>query len=195
MSVRSTAVPRSPRAIPGEAGLWLFLLADMTVFAVFFAATVVVRSGDHALFARSSEQLHQGLGTVNTLLLLTGSACVALALRAFRAGASVDARRLVDAGIACACAFVAIKAVEWTDLLRHDHAPSSNDFFQLYFLLTGLHTLHVVGGTIALLVIRGRVVRAAPTIVDTQIVEGAASYWHMVDLLWLVLFPLLYLLR
>lgn len=195
MAVQETAAPRSPRAIPGEAGLWLFMLADMTVFAVFFVATVVVRSGQQALFARSSEQLHQGLGTANTLLLLSGSACVALALRGFRAGATVHAHRLVTAAIGCACAFVAIKAIEWTDLLRHGHAPSSNDFFQLYFLLTGLHILHVLGGTIALLVIRGRVLKPAPTIVDTQVVEGAASYWHMVDLLWLVLFPLLYLLR
>jgi nitric oxide reductase NorE protein len=195
MAVPSSAVPRSPRAIPGEAGLWLFMLADMTVFAVFFVAAIVVRAGNHAMFARSSEQLHQGLGTVNTLLLLTGSACVALALRQFRTSATVNAHRLVTAAIGCACAFVAIKAIEWTDLLHHGHAPSSNDFFQLYFLLTGLHILHVLGGTIALLVVRGRILKPAPTTVDTQIVEGAASYWHMVDLLWLVLFPLLYLLR
>jgi nitric oxide reductase NorE protein len=194
MAVPPTAAPRSPRAIPGEAGLWLFMLADMTVFAVFFIATVVVRSGDHELFTRSSAQLHQGLGTANTLLLLTGSACVALAVRAFRTGASIGAGRLVNAAVACACAFVAIKAIEWTDLLRHDHAPSSNDFFQLYFLLTGLHILHVLAGTAALLLTRHRFLRPAPTVVDTQIVEGAASYWHMVDLLWLVLFPLLYLL-
>jgi nitric oxide reductase NorE protein len=194
MSVVEEARPRSPRAVPGEAGLWLFILADMTLFAVFFAIAIVVRADQHAMYSDSSAALHQGLGAANTLLLLTGSAFVALAVRATRRDASAVAARLFGLAIACALGFVAIKAIEWADLLSQGDSVSTNDFFQLYFMLTGMHLVHVLVGTGALIVIRRRVARRAASRYEPQIVEGGASYWHMVDLLWLVLFPLLYLM-
>jgi nitric oxide reductase NorE protein len=194
MSAVSDARPRSPRAVPGEPGLWLFILADMTLFAAFFAITTVVRADEPAMFARSSEALHQGLGAANTLLLVTGSAVVAMAVRATRRDAPDVAGRLLALAIWCALAFVAIKAIEWADLLSNGHSVSTNDYVALYFMLTGLHLVHVLVGTGALIVIRRRVLRRAAGRFEPQIVEGGASYWHMVDLLWLVLFPLLYLI-
>jgi nitric oxide reductase NorE protein len=185
---------RSPRAVPGEPGLWLFILADMTLFAVFFAITIVVRADEQTMFSASAAALHQGLGAANTLLLLTGSAFVALAVRATRRDAAALAARLLALAICCALGFVALKAIEWADLLSNGHSVSSNDFFALYFMLTGMHLVHVLVGTGALIVIRRRVLQRAAARFEPQIVEGAASYWHMVDLLWLVLFPLLYLI-
>lgn len=195
MSTSPDAQLRSPRAIPGEAGLWMFILADMTIFAVFFAITVVVRADQPEMFAASSGELHQGLGAVNTVLLLTGSALVALAVRAARRDEAALSARMMSVAIACALGFLATKALEWGLLLGDGHSPSTNDFFQLYFLLTGMHLVHVLIGTGALLVVRRRILRPVPAPADIQIVEGGASYWHMVDLLWLVLFPLLYLLQ
>ena len=195
MSSSPDAQLRSPRGIPGEAGLWFFILADMTVFAVFFAITVVVRADQPAMFSASAGALHQGLGAANTALLLTGSALVALAVRAVRRDEHALGARMMSAAIACALGFIAIKGLEWGLLLNEGHSVSSNDFFQLYFLLTGMHLVHVLVGTGALLVVRRRVLSPVPATSDMQIIEGGASYWHMVDLLWLVLFPLLYLIQ
>ena len=118
MSATAQSPLRSPRAVPGEPGLWLFILADMTLFAVFFAITIVVRADQQAMFSASSAALHQGLGAANTVLLVTGSACVALAVRATRRDAAAPAARLLGLAIACALGFVAIKAIEWAEIGR-----------------------------------------------------------------------------
>ncbi|WP_354701416.1 Cytochrome c oxidase subunit 3 [Paraconexibacter sp. AEG42_29] len=194
MSTAEDGRLRSPGAIPGEGGLWLFILADMTLFALFFAIVLIVRADDPAMFARSSAELHQGLGLTNTLLLLTGSGLVAAAVRATRRADDRLAARLLGAAIVCAAGFLAIKAIEWRDLLANGHSVSTDSFFQLYFMLTGMHLAHVLIGTATLVFLLRRLRQPAPGPHDARLLEGGAGYWHMVDLLWLVLFPLLYLI-
>lgn len=180
------------RRTPGEAGVWVFILGDMTVFAVFFGAFLVARSKQPAVFAASREDLVVTFGAVNTLLLLTSSLLVARAVRAHRAARSRQAVSLVGGAGVCALAFVVLKGVEWGERLSHHTTPGTNDFFMYYFALTGVHLLHLLLGSAGLAVLWRTVRRPAPRPADRLIVECVASYWHMVDLLWVVIFPLLY---
>lgn len=188
--------PRSrDRRVPGEDGLWVFLLGDMVVFAVFFGAIVVLRGQHTVMFRASQHALHPGLGILNTGLLLTGSLLVVLGTREIRAG-SRRASGLFAAAAACGAGFAAVKALEYADLVSSGHTPQTNDFFMYYFVFTGIHLGHLVIGLALLGVLVHRARRPVGlTRGQGVFVDCAACYWHMVDLLWLVLFPLLYLVR
>lgn len=180
--------------VPGEVGIWVFVLGDMVVFAVCFVVLATVYARDRAGYLDDQQALHLGLGIVNTVVLLTSSLTMALAVRAARLSHRRTAARLVVATMVGAVVFVALKAVEYTDLVAGGHTARSGDFFLYYFCFTGLHLLHVVIG----LCVLGGVLRIVRRPVlgehDRRLVETGASYWHMVDLLWLVLFGLLYTL-
>jgi nitric oxide reductase NorE protein len=179
-----------PAAFPGEPGLWLFLFADMTLFACLFGIVVYIRDAQPEVFAESQASLSQTLGLVNTLLLLTGSLFVALGVNATRTGTGrVD--RMFAGGIACGAAFLGVKVIEWGRSISEGHTVSTNDFFSAYYMLTGIHLAHVTIG-IGVLVAMYRNVRSPR--LRQNLVEGGACYWHLVDLLWVVLFPLVYLM-
>lgn len=180
--------------IPGEPGLWIMLLGDMVVFAVFFGTIVVMRGRHPEMFSGSQPALHQGLGVTNTLVLLTSSLFVANGVRLAR---QRDARapRLFLGALACAVIFAGIKAIEYTDLGTNGHGPGTNDFFTYYFVFTGIHLGHVVLGSVGLIV-ASRLARPANSGRHRDPwLEGIACFWHLVDLLWIVLFALLYLVH
>jgi nitric oxide reductase NorE protein len=180
--------------IPGEPGLWIMLLGDMVVFAVFFGTILVLRGRHPELILSSQPALHQGLGVTNTLVLLTSSLLVANGVRLARAR---DARapRLFLGALACAVVFAGIKAIEYTDLGTNGHSPGTNDFFTYYFVFTGIHLGHVVLGSVGLIV-ASRLARSTHTGRNRDSwLEGIACFWHLVDLLWIVLFALLYLVH
>ena len=191
MSVESVG---PERRVPGEPGIWLFVLGDMVAFAVMFGVLVATQTEDPALYESSQAQLHIGIGVLNTVVLITSSLLVALGVRAARGSVPERARPLFAGAIACALTFVALKAVEYGDLLAADSGPRANDFFLYFFAFTGLHLLHVLIGIAVLSGVVRIVARPRMTPRDRTMVESGASYWHMVDLLWLVLFALLYLL-
>lgn len=188
------ATPVPGRRVPGEEGLWVFILGDMAIFALFFGTILVTRADDPVTFAAAQHELHPVLGIVNTALLLTGSLFVIHGLRRLGDGTSASAR-LFAATLLCAVGFAAIKAVEYTLLVDEGHTAGSNDFFMYYFVFTGIHLAHLVIGAVVMvfLVLTAR----QPDLGSGQrrFAECGAIYWHMVDLLWLVLFPLLYLIR
>lgn len=181
--------PDRPAAIPGEPGLWLFLFADMLLFAALFGIVVYLRDDQPAIFAESQETLSQTLGLVNTLLLLTGSLFVAMAIHGTRTGAGRPDMLILSA-IGCGAAFLGVKVIEWGGSIADGHTASTNDFYQAYFMLTGIHLAHVTIG-IGVLVAMYREVRRPQSRIG--FLEGGGCYWHLVDLLWVVLFPLLYL--
>ncbi|MFF4398193.1 cytochrome c oxidase subunit 3 [Streptomyces sp. NPDC001480] len=184
------SAPERHRHIPGEPGLWVFLLGDMIMFSVFFGFIAVLHGRYPRMFRASQQALHPDLGLVNTLLLLIASALVARGLRQLRSGGPA---RTLPWALLCALGFAAVKASEYALVIHDGHTPSSNDFFMYYFVFTGIHLAHLAIGLGALTVLIVLSRRPALSRGQVLVAEGAAAYWHMVDLLWLVLFPLFYL--
>jgi len=184
---------KSKGHVPGETGVWVFIFGDMMVFAVLFATYLYYRAENVELFNTSQGALNQTYGAVNTLLLLLSSMLVVMAVRAVRKQMRRVAPWLIAGAFTCGLAFSALKVVEYTGKVDHGITPATNDFFMYYFILTGLHWFHLAIGLCALSVLF--VLSRKPSLTQRQFafVEGGASFWHMVDLLWIVLFPLLYL--
>jgi nitric oxide reductase NorE protein len=185
--------------VPGEAGVWLVIFGEMSVFAALFTSYLSHRAVETAVFAASQAELNKAIGLANTLLLLTSSLFVAMAVRATgraRTEARPDwAPRLFAAGLACGLAFIALKGVEYHALFARGVAVNSNTFFGFYFGLTALHLGHVVIGS-ALLGASALATRkplARPS--SGALIESAGCFWHMVDVLWIIIFALLYLVE
>jgi nitric oxide reductase NorE protein len=183
--------------IPGEAGLWIFILGDMTLFAAILIVFLWERRSDPVVFEESAHQLIQPIGAVNTLVLLLSSYLVVCAVFAHRGGRYPQARRFVAGAVSCAAVFAGLKAFEYYSAISSGHTPSGHmpegTFFTFYFVLTGLHLLHVIVGTALLLVWQAMLKRRRPWTGSQKVAEGIASYWHMVDLLWVAIFTLVYL--
>lgn len=188
-----TAAPPHQRRIPGESGTWVFLFGDMLVFGAFFVTFLVERAKAPEVFDAARATLHVGVGVINTLVLLTSSLCVVLALNAMRAGARPIATRAVVSAMAFGVLFIALKVYEYVSLGTAGHGPGANDFYLYFFILTGLHLFHVCLGLGALSFVLTQTRRSELSGTRTALVEGAACFWHLVDLLWIFLFALLYL--
>ena len=184
---------RSDRHVPGEEGLWVFLIGDMLMFALFFGMLLVQRGHDHALWAADQSALHPALGAVGTVLLLCGSYAVVRGVAAYRRGAP-NASMWFFACLATAVGFAAVKVTEYTLVAGAGHTPAQASFFMYYFVFTGIHLAHLVIGAVLMLVVALGTRRSVDR-PSFGFVEGAGCYWHLVDLLWLVLFPLIYLVR
>jgi nitric oxide reductase NorE protein len=182
------------RHFPGEAGVWVLILGDMVVFAMFFIVFVHYRGGDVPLYVRSRNTLNPWLGAANTLLMLTSSWFVALAVQAARKNAANESARLLGLAFLCGLSFVLVKVAEYTEKVRVGITLDTNDFYMYYFLFTGIHLVHVLIG-MGVLVYLQRRVRAADYGAQTiGVMESGASFWHLVDILWIILFALLYLI-
>jgi len=185
-----------PRHVPGEEGAWIFILGDMCVFGVFFATFLHARISDPARFALDQSELNQNFGAINTVLLLVSSLFVVLASRAIQSSRQrrLAPRLFAVAGL-CGAAFLAIKIVEYAEKINHGITPQTSEFFMYYFVLTGLHAFHLVIGLVVLTVLFKLSQKPEMTKNQRSFFEGGACFWHMVDLLWLVLFPLIFLVR
>lgn len=188
------AAPALQPRVPGEAGLWVFILGDMAIFALFFGTILVTRGQQPELFRASQHELHPLLALVNTLLLLTGSLLVVRGVARVRAGAA-GASRFFGATVACAVGFAVIKVTEYYLLLQDGHTATTDDFFMYYFVFTGIHLVHLVIGAALLVALAVVTRRPEVSVGRIRVVEAVGCYWHMVDGLWLLLFPLLYLVR
>ncbi len=189
------AVPIRTRHIPGEPGVWIFILGDMVVFALFFAVFVFYRGQNLELYQQSQTALNSNYGALNTLLLLTSSWFVVLAVGAARKDLRKPATVLFALAWLCGAGFAACKVLEYSEKINAGIGLTTNDFFMYYYIFTGLHFLHVLIGMVLLVVLGVIARRGISKPGDLAILEGGASYWHMVDVLWILLFPLLYLMR
>jgi nitric oxide reductase NorE protein len=183
------------RRVPGEEGIWVFVLGDMTVFAMFFATFMYSRAKNPDVFSRDHASLNVALGTVNTVLLLTSSLFVVLAVHRVLSGAHHRASRLFGSALACGLAFIIVKAVEWSHLFTVGKTVSSGEFFSYYFMFTGIHLAHVLIGCVVLSRLIAVARRPELTERGAMLVESGGIFWHMVDLLWVVLFALFYVMR
>lgn len=179
--------------IPGEPGLWVLIFGDLSVFSVFFVVYMRAYTKQRDLFEASHHLLDRRLGLLNTLLLLTSSWLVARAVEAVRANVP-GARARLTAGMACGLGFVVVKAFEWHAKVDAGLTLNHNAFFIYYFMLTGIHLVHVVLGLGVLLMVRSRFDAQGNWTGSVAFAEGGAAFWHLVDLLWIVIFALLYLI-
>ena len=202
---RSAPVPGTPSTVqnrntntqsrthlPGDGHMWLMVLGDLIIFGLYFVIYMVFRSMAVEEFRAAQQHLNLTIGAINTIVLVTSSWFIAQSVLAVRADDRQRAIRLTYAGGVCGLAFIAVKAYEWTNEITEGHT-NSNEFFSFYYVLTGVHLIHVILG----LVILGVMVRELrnPRRARATMVEQGATYWHMVDLLWIVIFVLLYVMR
>ena len=181
------------RHLPGEEGVWVFIGGDLVVFGVFFVAFAIARMNDLALFETSQATLDRGLGLLNTLILLTSSWFVARAVARVRAGAA-GARKLIFGAIALGLGFVAVKAFEYSGKISAGITLNTNEFFIYYFMFTGIHLLHVLIGLGVLIFTASHFGKDGRMKGGPALIEGSGAFWHLVDLLWIVLFALFYLI-
>ena len=184
------------RYVPGEAAMWVFIFGDMVMFSMFFDQFIYDRAHQLALFAESQRSLSIFYGAINTIVLLTGSLFVVLGVEATKKSPtkSGSVARCFALTMICAVIFVIDKVFEYADHLRSGVTPATNAFFMYYYLFTGIHALHLVIG-IAFLVRMLQLSRnPVQSVLDIRFIESGASFWHLVDLLWIALFAILYLL-
>jgi len=179
--------------VPGASSMWFFIIGDLLIFGVYFVSYMIYRGQDQVLFLTSQRHLDPGIGVINTLVLLTSSLFIALGTEAARSGGTKAAHRLFSTALALGAVFPLLKMVEWVPKLNAGLTPGENLFFMYYYMMTGLHLCHVLLGLVILGFVTRNLRLANP--VNVTLVETGAMYWHMVDLLWLVLFALFYLMR
>lgn len=190
----TTPSVQSKNKITGDAIIWVMILGDMTNFMVGFAYYGYLRNDAMSLFRQSQETLSIPIGATNSLIMLFSSWLMVLALSSVRRGKFQLASNFVLAALACGIAFTVLKAWEFSQKADAGIHFLTNDFYTLYYTLTGLHFTHVVVGT-GLLACYAYILRYR-TMTPGKVFyfETAAIYWHMVDLLWIVIFTLMYLL-
>lgn len=189
----SMAANSAKEHFPGEGAMWFFILGDLIIFGVYFVAYTWFRGQELQLFLHSQLTLNQGIGVINTLILLTSSLFVALATQVAREGKLIDAFRLFRIAFALGAIFPLMKIIEWTPKLSAGLTAGENLFFMFYYIMTGLHLTHVLLGLVLLgFVMRNLRTAGGP---DLEFVESGAIYWHMVDLLWIIVFAMFYLMR
>lgn len=195
LTAPAPAEPKSDLRLPGDPDIWFLIFAELMTFGMFFVAYVGYRALDVELFDQSQLTLDRSLGVVNTLFLLTSSWAVVTAIEAARRNQLAAVPRYLAVAIALGVGFMVIKYFEYSAKFEAGISLTTNTFFNFYFALTMIHLVHVIGGTIVLIVCWANARDGKYHASNTVGLETGATFWHMVDLLWIFLFPLLYLLR
>ena len=185
---------QAPR-LAGDLAVWLIIMAELLTFAILFLAFAVSRLRHPDVFATSQPTLDTSAGLVNTLLLITGSWCVAHAVQAAECYGRRTTLRWLVAAQACGAAFVMLKLSEYADKAAAGIDLETNVFYMFYYFLTGFHFLHVLAAMVFLAILTVSVWRSQQMAQQVHGLETGAAFWHMVDLLWIVLFPLVYVVR
>ncbi len=188
----SITEPLTDIGIPkGKIGTWWFLASEIPVFGGLIASYVVVRLGGSG-WAEAASHLNFTLGIVNTFLLLTSSMTVVMAFAAVQENNPQRVASFLGLTVLLGLGFLGVKAIEYTGEIKHGFIPGSGIFWSFYYGMTGLHALHVLAGIIANAILWVMALRAKFQLISHR-VELAGLYWHFVDIIWIFLFPLLYL--
>ena len=189
------AAPDQTQEAPANMAVWVLIWAELTEFALFFIVFLIVRAHEPELFANGPTLLNTTAGVLNTLLLLTSSYFVARAMAAIRINRIKTSIRWMMGTIACGVGYCLVKL--WEYQWNHDQGLSSRTdlFYTLYYYLTFNHLLHVLVGMVAIGWACLRCHWGHFTPEHHEGYEGAAFYWHMIDLVWIIIFPLLYVMR
>lgn len=172
--------------LPGELMMWVLIASELMVFGAGLLACLSVRIADPARFAADQALLNQAAGALNTLVLVTSGLCAAIALRARERDQCKTARLWLLAAGGLGVVFLVVKAFEYAGKAALGIDIDTSPFFTFYYLITGFHALHVVAG----IVVFGLVAWAD----SVRNMEAAVAFWHLVDLVWVLLFPIIYVL-
>ncbi|HWS63674.1 MAG TPA: cytochrome c oxidase subunit 3 family protein [Steroidobacteraceae bacterium] len=186
---------RRIRHLPGEPGIWVMICGDMMMFSIMFIVFLFYRRDDLELFQSSQSHLNQSFGLINTFFMLTSSWCVAMAVEAARARRIKSTVVLFRLGFACGLGFAIIKIAEYAQEISAGIVINTNDFYMYYYVFTGIHFLHVLIGMGVLAFMAQYATKGDFAPIKIGHFESGASFWHLVDLLWIALFALLYLLK
>jgi nitric oxide reductase NorE protein len=186
--------PTGGSQVPGEPGIWALIFGDFVVFGFFFVTYSYYRSQNVALYAASQQTMHGVLGLANTLLLLTSSWLVALAVQSARLGSAGRGAWLILCALACGIGFCVIKAFDYGESIQAGIGLTTNEFFTFYFMFTGIHLLHVLIGMGVLLFMYNLVLRKPFDSGNFSALQSCGIFWHLVDILWIFLFVLFYLM-
>jgi heme/copper-type cytochrome/quinol oxidase subunit 3 len=176
-------------------GIWLFLASEVMLFGALFSTLIILRTGAQS-WPHGYEILNVPLATLNTMVLISSSVSMVLAWAALRLNDFGKFRLWLGTTFGLGCVFMVIKAFEYGSKFKHHHYPSTDNFYATYFTMTGLHGLHVLGGMIVFAYFLGPGSKMWKTQPErfTNRIEVVGLYWHFVDLVWIFLFPTLYLL-
>ncbi len=180
---------------PGDFAIWIFIYAELLAFGIFFLAYAFTRAHNVALFNASQLMLNRGSGAINTVVLITSSYFVVRAVAAIKQGQQVLCVRWLAATIGMGGLFVAIKLAEFHAKFSAGISLHTNTFYMFYLSLTIFHFMHVLMGMLILAFVMVKAQRGHYSAAQHTGVETGASYWHMVDLVWIILFPLVYVIR
>lgn len=189
-----TKYSQSPNRLPGDLAMWFFILAELTVFAILFIGFAVSEQLNQEMFTEGKAQLHQISGLINTLTLITSSYFVALALTKMHQGDGKQATKLLVIAKLVACIYIGVKVWEYLSLFEQGINIETNTFFTLYFMITFFHLMHVLLGMVILVFVAIKAAKNEYNAENISGFESGASYWHMVDMLWIILFPLIYVI-
>ena len=192
----ATAVSLTTRTgIPhAKLGMWIFIASEIMFFTGFFGAFLVLRNLHVDMFRESAHELNKMLATINTAVLITSSLTMALSHLALEKGEHKQFRLFLFLTILCGFGFLGIKTIEYSTKFGHGIFPWTNPFFATYFTMTGFHAAHVIGGMIPMIwILIKSLTRGYPSAMHHR-VEALGLYWHFVDLVWIFLFPTLYLI-
>lgn len=195
MSKAAAATLPRPTHPPGDLAIWIFILAELLVFAVFFLAYAWTRHANVELFNEYQLTLDRRAGLINTIALLTSSYCVVRAAAAVRLDRTRACAHWLVAALVLGGVFVVVKLAEYHHHFEQGVALSTNTFYMFYLSLTFFHFMHVVMGMVILAAVAAKAWRGGYSATDHVGVETGGSYWHMVDLVWLILFPLVYVMH
>jgi nitric oxide reductase NorE protein len=194
MSTSSETFARVERRVPGDLAMWIFIFAELAVFGILILAFATTQALNPELFAQSRQALDNSTGLALTLSLLTSGLLAALAVEQVRGGEQGRGGWLLLAALASACVYVVLKLGEYGHLAGLGLDLEYNTFFTLYWILTGFHFLHVLLGMLILGYMANRCRLRAYAPDNCSGLESGVLYWHMVDLVWVLLFPLVYVL-
>jgi len=190
--------------IGSRLGMWVFIFTEILLFGGLFLVYAVMRSKYSPEFHQAALHLNTFIGALNTIVLLISSATVAMSVTAVQKGNNRFAVRFLLITLICAVIFLINKYFEWGHKISIGLYPGSDlmltlnhgsvMFFSLYFFMTGLHMLHLIIGAVLLMVVTVRVQRISINRDRYVLLENSGLYWHLVDLIWIFLFPLLYLI-
>ena len=180
---------------PGGILVWIIVVVEVVTFTSALLVFLYQRDSNPEVFNASQAMLNKSLGTINTLLLVTGGFLMATCINKLKSGKNKESLYWIIGAIVMGLLFLFVKGYEYHDKLAHGYSIDYNDFFMYYWLLTGFHFLHVLAGVIILIFLLVDIKVGRATAENFENLESGGIFWHMCDLIWLMLFPVLYLLQ